>query len=93
MCIYDFIGASYIRNIPLSSCSKKTFINNVLLQGDKLYLKAINSGFIMLDPGIDFLCVEHLPKVIRVSSSCTNMSNDFLFETCLIFNGQHNTFL
>ena len=69
------------RNIPLSSWSRITF-NNVLLQGDKLYLKAINTGFIKLDPGIDFLSVEHLPKVIDVSSSCTNMSNDFSYEIC-----------
>ena len=69
------------RNIPLSLWSRITF-NNVLLQGDKLYLKAINTGFIMLDPGIDFLSVEHLPKVIDVSSSCTNMSNDFSYEIC-----------
>ena len=47
-----------------------------------MYLKAINTGFIMLDPGIDFLSVEHLPKVIDVSSSCTNMSNDFSYEIC-----------
>ena len=69
------------RNVPLSSWSKITF-NNVLLQGDKLYLKALNTGFIVLDPGIDFLSVEHLPKVI---STCTNMSkqsNDFSYEIC-----------
>ena len=45
-----------------------------------MFLKAINTGFITLDPGIDFLSVEHLPKVIGVSSSCTNMSNDFSHE-------------
>jgi hypothetical protein len=61
------------QNISLSSWSKITF-NNVLPQGDKLYLKAINTGFVMLDPGIDFLSVEHLPKAIGVSSSCINMS-------------------
>ena len=69
------------QNIPLSSWSKITF-NNVLLQGDKLYLKAINTGFVVLDPGIDFLSVEHLPKAIGVSSSCINMSNNFSYEIC-----------
>jgi hypothetical protein len=39
----------------------------------------------MLDPGIDLLSVEHLPKVLGVSSSYTNMSkvsNDFSYEIC-----------
>ncbi len=69
------------RNIPLSSWSKVTF-NNVLIQGDKLYLKALNTGFIVLDQGTDFLSVEHIPKAISVSSLCTNMSNDFSYEIC-----------
>ncbi len=69
------------RNIPLSSWSKVTF-NNVLIQGDKLYLQALNTGFIVLDQGTDFLSVEHLPKAISVSSLCTNMSNDFSYEIC-----------
>ena len=47
------------RNIPLSSPSKVTF-KNVLLQGDKLYLKALNTGFFVLDQSTDFLSVEHL---------------------------------
>ncbi len=69
------------QNIPLSSWSKVTF-NNVLIQGDKLYLQALNTGFIVLDQGTDFLSVEHLPKAISVSSLCTNMSNDFSYEIC-----------
>ena len=67
------------RNILLSLWSKVTF-NNVLLQGDKLYLKALNTGFIVLDQGTDLLSVEHLPKAISVSSLCTNMSNDFSYK-------------
>ena len=63
------------RNIPLSSWSKITF-NNVLLQGDRLYLKALNTGLLELDPCVDFLSVEDLPKVISVSI----LTNDFLFE-------------
>ncbi len=68
------------RNILLSSWSKVTF--NIKCQGDKLYLKALNTGFIVLDQGTDFLSVEHLPKAISVSSLCTNMSNDFSYEIC-----------
>ncbi len=80
---YAFMALSALlytaRNIPLSSWSKVTF-NNVLIQGDKLYLKALNTGFIVLNQGTDFLSVEHLPKAISVSFLCTNISNDFSYE-------------
>ena len=33
-------------NMPLIDWSKTTFINNVLLQGDKMYLRALNNGLI-----------------------------------------------
>ena len=63
MCFYGIMALSALlytaRSIPLSSWSKVTF-NNVLIQGDKLYLKAVNTGFIVLDQGTDFLSVEHL---------------------------------
>ena len=77
MCFYDFIGASNILVVE-----DKHLIMSYYKLGDKLYLEAINTRFIMLDPGIDLLSVEHLPKVIGVSSSYTNMSNDFSYEIC-----------
>ena len=68
------------RNIPLSSPSKVTF-NNVLLQGDKLYLKALNTGFFVLDQSTDFfVCRTFIPKAISVSSLCTNILKDFSHE-------------
>jgi hypothetical protein len=39
------------QNSPLADWSESTF-NNVLLQGDKMYLKALNTGLIVLDPGV-----------------------------------------
>ena len=55
--IYEFIG---------------TFIV-LILRGDKMYLQALNDGFVVLEPGIEFLYVgKTLPKVVSVSS-CTNM--------------------
>jgi hypothetical protein len=38
------------QNSPLADWSESTF--NVLLQGDKMYLKALNTGLIVLDPGV-----------------------------------------
>jgi hypothetical protein len=58
-------------NMPLIDWSKTTF-NNVLLQGDKMYLRALNNGLIVLEPSIEFLSVDNLPKVVGVSS-CRNM--------------------
>ena len=51
------------QNTPLIDWSTTTF-NNVLLQGDKMYLKALNSGLIVLDPGVEFLFIANLPTVV-----------------------------
>ena len=53
------------QNIPVIDWSK-TILDNVLLQGDKMYLKALNSGLTVLDPGIEFLSVDNLPKLVSV---------------------------
>ena len=58
-------------NMPLIDWSKTTF-NNVLLQGDKMYLRALNNGLIVLELSIEFLSVDNLPKVVDVSC-CRNM--------------------
>ena len=44
------------RNIPLTAWSFTTF-NNVLIQGDKMYLRALNNGLLVLDPGVEFLSI------------------------------------
>ncbi len=67
------------RNIPLNSWSSVTF-KNALLQGDKMFLNALDSGFIILDPGVEFLSVENLPTVVNVA--CRNLFNDFSCEIC-----------
>ena len=59
------------RNIPLSAWSFTTF-NNVLIQGDKMYLRALNNGLLVLDPGVEFLSIDNLPTIVTVNNSCTN---------------------
>ena len=51
------------QNIPLIDWSTTTF-NNVLSQGDKLYLKALNNDLIDLDPGVEFLSVSNCQKFL-----------------------------
>ena len=55
------------QNIPLIDWSETTFINNVLLR-DKMYLQALNDGFIVLEPGVEFLSVDNIPKLVSISS-------------------------
>ena len=39
------------------------------LQGDKMYLQALNDGFVVLEPRVEFLIsVDNLPKLVSVSS-------------------------
>jgi hypothetical protein len=49
-----FVVLEPAQNIPLIDWSKTTF--NVLLQGDKMNLQALNDGLIVvLVPGVEFL--------------------------------------
>jgi hypothetical protein len=51
-------------NIGTFNCPKyttdrlvKNKLNNVLLQGDKMYLQALDNGFVVLEPGVEFMSV------------------------------------
>ena len=43
-----------------------------------MYLQALDNGFVVLEPGVEFMSVDNLPKVVSVSC-CTNM---FSYEIC-----------
>ena len=51
-------------------------LNSILLQGDKLYLKAVNNHLIHLPPGVVYLSVKDLPKLVIVSC----FENEFNFD-------------
>ena len=55
-----------------------TTLNNILLQGNKLYLKAKNSHLICLPPGVVYLSMSDLPKLVTVSC----FENEFIFNIC-----------
>ena len=56
MCFYELISALFTaQNIPLIDWSKTTF--NVVLQGVKMYLQALNDGFVVLEP------VQNIPLI------------------------------
>ena len=65
------------QNIPSTQWSKTT-INNILLQGDQMYLKALKNGFINLNPGVEYLSVDNLPKFVHV----TYCRNTFSYQIC-----------
>ena len=60
---------------------KKTTLNNVLLQGDSMYLEALNNGLIVPDPGVDLLSINNLPSVVYVTC-CTDITDNFSYELC-----------
>ncbi len=68
------------RNIPLNlwSWTRITF-KYALLQGDNMFLNALDSGLIILDPAVEFLSVGNLPTVVNVAC-CTNLLNDFSYR-------------
>ena len=53
-------------------------LNTILLQGDKLYLKAMNNHLIHLPPGVIYLSVSDLPKLVIVSC----FENELNFDIC-----------
>ena len=59
----------------------KTTLNNVLLQGDSMYLEALNSGLIVLDSGVDLLSINNLPSVVYVTCY-TDITDNFSYELC-----------
>ncbi len=62
---------------PLIDWSKTT-LNNVLMQGDKMYLKVLDNGLFNLAPGVEFLSIGNLPTVVNV----TYAKNMFSYEIC-----------
>ena len=48
------------QNSSLVDWSEST-LNNVLLQGDKMYLNALNNGLSVLYTGVEFLSIDNLP--------------------------------
>ena len=37
-----------------------------------MYLRALNNGLLVLDPGVEFLSIDNLPTIVTVNNSCTN---------------------
>ena len=71
MCFHEFIGGVNTR-ISLVIDWSRTTLYNVLLEGDKMYLEALNNGLIILDQGVELLFVDNLPKVV-IASCCKDM--------------------
>ena len=65
------------QNNPLIDWST-TMLDNVLSQGDQMYLKALNKGLIVLEQGVEFLSIDNLPKVVSVSGCSTMFSYDII---------------
>ena len=73
MCLSALLTA---QNNPVVAWSKTT-LNNILLQGDSMYLEALKSGLIVPDPGVDLLSINNLPPAVHVTCN-TNIIDNFL---------------
>ncbi len=77
------LSAVLTPNNPLIDWSTTTFSNVLFIQGDKMYLKALNSGLVVLDQGVEFLSVDNLPNVVGVPC-CTSMFSYEIHDSSLI---------
>ena len=70
------------QNIPLTTWSKTT-IDNVLLQGDEMYLNAVNTRFVVPHPCLEFMSIDDLPNVVNVRFN----GNVFSYQICQTVSG------
>ena len=73
MCFYQLVSALLLtaQNIPLIDWSKTT-LNNVLLQEDKMYLQDLDNGFVVLEPGVEFMShTRNVPAVVHAKTTTT----------------------
>jgi hypothetical protein len=71
MCFYEFISTFNCPKYTTDRLVKNNIYKYCLItrtQGDKMYLQALNDGFVVLEPGVEFLSVDNLPKLVSVSS-------------------------
>ncbi len=75
-CAFMILSAILMaKHIPLLEWSQSTF-TNALVQGDKLYMKTLNSVLIVLDPRVELLSIDDLPRIINVSYSATTFCGE-----------------
>ena len=63
--------------ISLKEWSQST-INNVLLQGDYVYIKALNDGLFCVNPGLEVTSIDNLPRFIDVSCNMNKLSFELI---------------
>ena len=44
-----------------------------------MYLQALDNGFVVLEPGVEFLSAHNLPKVVSISNCTSKM---FSYQIC-----------
>ena len=80
-CSFINLSASLVAEcIPLKEWSQST-INNVLLQGDCMYINALNNGLFGINPGLELTSIDNLPRFIDVSCNLNMLSFEFIDAT------------
>ena len=80
-CAFINLSASLVAEcIPLKEWSQST-INNVLLQGDCMYINALNNGLFGINPGLELTSIDNLPRFIDLSCNMNMLSFEFIDAT------------
>ena len=66
--------------IPLFEWSQST-IDNILVQGDYLYVKALNNGLFGINPEIELTSIDNLPRFVEVSCKMNILSFELIDTT------------
>ena len=66
--------------IPLFEWSQST-IDNILVQGDYMYVKALNNGLFGTNPGIELTSIDNLPRFVEVSCNMDILSFELIDTT------------
>ena len=65
---------------PLFEWSQST-IDNILVQGDYMYVKALNNGLFGINPGIELTSIDNLPRFVEVSCNMNTLSFELIDTT------------
>ena len=74
MSLSAILTAERIPLYCLSGQWSQSTIDNILVQGDYMYVKALNNGLFGINPGIELTFIDNLPRFVEVSCNMNILS-------------------
>ena len=77
-CAFMSLSAIFTaERIPLFEWSQ-SIIDNILVQGDFMYVKALNNCSFCINPGVELTSIDNLPRFVEVSCNMSVLSFELI---------------